>query len=187
MQEIVCVSTERNWSGRWSGSWSVSWSALITLMRTWDYFREPVFLHLWEQPLGPIGPSGQRSHLSPVTPAVQLQRPLLSHEALTEPGGTCPTLVLKLICSSPPEHWECLKERYLLWFLTCGVAAAGFAAQSRPLQVEAVLAALAVAALSVSLTVDTVQAPGVPKTVPWPPIAVATHGRCSRRQWINFI
>lgn len=66
--------------------------------------------------------------------------------------------------------------------LTCGVAEAGCAAQSRPLQVEAVLAALTVAALGVSLTVDAVQALGVPKAVPRSPIAVATHRRC-RRRW----
>ncbi len=77
----------------------------------------------------------------------------------------------------------------MLCFLTCGVAVTGCAAQSCPLQVEAVLAALAVAALSVSLTVDTVQAPGVPKAVPRSSIAVATHRRCRRRHilFISFI
>lgn len=59
---------------------------------------------------------------------------------------------------------------------------AGGAAQSCPLLVEAVLAALAVAPLCVSLTVDTVQAPGVPKAVRGPPIAGATQCCCKRRQ-----
>lgn len=47
---------------------------------------EIVALHLFEHPLGPMGPSGQWLHFSPVTPSLQLQRPLLSHVALTEPG-----------------------------------------------------------------------------------------------------
>lgn len=42
-------------------------------------------LYLWGQPTAPIGPLGQRSHLSPVTPSLQLQRPVLSHDLLTEP------------------------------------------------------------------------------------------------------
>lgn len=78
------------------------------------------------------------------------------------------------------------KESYMLWFLTGGAAVAGCAAQSCPLQVEAVLAALAVAALSVSLTVDTVKAPGIPKAVLRPPIAGATQCRCKRRRGVKI-
>lgn len=52
----------------------------------WDSKRQSVWSHLCKQPLAPIGPSGQRSHFSPVTPSLQLQRPRLSHVALTEPG-----------------------------------------------------------------------------------------------------
>lgn len=65
-------------------------------------------------------------------------------------------------------------------FLTGGVAVAGGTAQSCPSQVEAVLAALTVAALSVSLAVNTVQAPGVPQAVPGPPIAGAPNCCCKR-------
>lgn len=43
--------------------------------------------HLCEHPLGPMGPLGQRLHFFPVTPSLQLQRPLLSHVALVEPEG----------------------------------------------------------------------------------------------------
>lgn len=89
----------------------------------------------------------------------------------------CPTLVI--------EQVLCLKDRQWLWSLTCGVAAAACAAQCRPLQVEAVLAALAVAALGVSLTVDTVQTPRVPQAVPRSPIAVATQRRCRGRQEVK--
>lgn len=54
----------------------------------WDHLKASVFLHLCVQPFGPIcDPSGQRSHLSPVTPSLQLQRPLLSHVLLTDPEG----------------------------------------------------------------------------------------------------
>lgn len=64
--------------------------------------------------------------------------------------------------------------------LTCGVAAAGRAALSRPLQVEAILAALAVAAFRVSLTVDAVQTQRVVQAVLRSPIALTTHYRCMR-------
>lgn len=67
-------------------------------------------------------------------------------------------------------------------FFTYGVAAAGCAAQCCPLQVEAVFAALAMAALCVSLTVDTVQSPGVPKAVPRSPVAAAALYRCKRSE-----
>lgn len=73
----------------------------------------------------------------------------------------------------------------MLWFLTCGVAAAACAAQSRPLQVEAVLAAFTVSSLSVSLAVHAVQTPGVPQAVSRPPVAVATRNSCRRITFIN--
>ncbi len=62
----------------------------------------------------------------------------------------------------------------VMWLLTSGIAEAGCAAQSRPLQVEAVFAALAVASLGISGAVDAVQAPGVPQAVTRPAIAAAT-------------
>lgn len=65
--------------------------------------------------------------------------------------------------------------------LTCRVAAAGRAALSRPLQVEAILAALAVAAFRVSLTVDAVQTQRVVQAVLRSPIALTTHYRCMRK------
>lgn len=66
--------------------------------------------------------------------------------------------------------------------LTCRVAAAGRAAQRRPHQVEAILAALAVAPCSVSLAIDAVQPPGVPEAVLRSAIAVAAPRSCRRRQ-----
>lgn len=198
MWSISRLCAERRWrdeitvNGIWcwragctKRSLTVSWS--LSAERSWSLGHISKFFHLCEQPFRPIGPSGQRSHFSPVTPSLQLQRPLLSHVALTEPGqkeSRCPTLVIKQ--DSLPEQRVCLQERYLLWSLTCGVAAAGCAALSRPLQVEAVLAALAAAALCVSLTVNAVQTPGVPKAVPRPPIAVATQHRC-RNKRVNLV
>lgn len=62
--------------------------------------------------------------------------------------------------------------------LTNQITAASHAAQSRPLLVEAILAALAVPALCVSLTVNAVQPKGVPKAVPRLSIAPTTKPGC---------
>lgn len=75
----------------------------------------------------------------------------------------------------------------MLSFLTCGVAVAGRAAQSRPLLVEPSLAALAVAAFSVALAVDAVQAEGVSEAVPRSSVAVAANRSCRRRQEVEII
>lgn len=129
--------------------------------------------HLCGQPLGPMGPSGQRSHLSPEAPSLQLQRPLLSHAVPTEPAekptGSCVTF-------SQQDAVTMTDGRNL----TCGVTEAGRAAQPSPLQVEPVLAALAVASFCVSLTVDTSEAPGVRQAEPSPPVTFAAPADCRR-------
>lgn len=79
-----------------------------------------------------------------------------------------------------------VRVRDTSWFLTGGVAATRRAAQPRPLQVEAVLAALTAAALGVPLTVNAVEAPRVPQAVSRSPIALATHRGC-RRQHNIFV
>ncbi len=92
----------------------------------------------------------------------------------------CRTLAMKL--NSCAFKWASVLRKRMLWLLTTGIAVAGCAAQSRPLQVEAVLAALTVAALKVSRTVDTVQAPGVPEAVSRSSIAFATQSSCMKKR-----
>lgn len=66
--------------------------------------------------------------------------------------------------------------------LTNHIAVASCAAQFRPLLVEAILAALTVPALCVSLTVNAVQPNGIPQAVPRPSIAPTTEPGCKERK-----